>query len=221
MHSNLEQETMVKIRHSAIWSLLYISLYGVLTIASCFLLSEQTLATIGIVGGIFVLINIFLLPFKRELLFVGGIISVLGVMYGGVWIGKQLDLEGVLSIGAAVTAMDIISFTKIGKRTVNAKAISNVRLTSKLSVYGKEQGDTLIPTCGIGDYLYYAIWIAGMHAVSDSIYAYVGASCLIFLGTAIQYALIVQLAKRPNYKGFPGTVFPFLCILAEYLLLGC
>lgn len=106
---------MVRIRHSAIWSLLYISLYGVLTIASCFLLSEQTLATIGIVGGIFVLINIFLLPFKRELLFVGGIISVLGVMYGGVWIGKQLDLEGVLSIGAAVTAMDIISFTKIGK----------------------------------------------------------------------------------------------------------
>lgn len=52
MHSNLEQETMVRIRHSAIWSLLYISLYGVLTIASCFLLSEQTLATIGIVGGI-------------------------------------------------------------------------------------------------------------------------------------------------------------------------
>ena len=151
---------MVRIRHSAIWSLLYISLYGVLTIASCFLLSEQTLATIGIVGGIFVLINIFLLPFKRELLFVGGIISVLGVMYGGVWIGKQLDLEGVLSIGAAVTAMDIISFTKIGKRTVNAKAMSNVRLTSKLFVYGKEQGDTLIPTCGIGDYLYYAIWIA-------------------------------------------------------------
>lgn len=32
MHSNLEQETMVRIRHSAIWSLLYISLYGVLTI---------------------------------------------------------------------------------------------------------------------------------------------------------------------------------------------
>ena len=105
MHSNLEQETMVRIRHSAIWSLLYISLYGVLTIASCFLLSEQTLATIGIVGGIFVLINIFLLPFKRELLFVGGIISVLGVMYGGVWIGKQLDLEGVLSIGAALSAL--------------------------------------------------------------------------------------------------------------------
>ena len=77
---------MVRIRHSAIWSLLYISLYGVLTIASCFLLSEQTLATIGIVGGIFVLINIFLLPFKLELLFVGGIISVLGVMYGGVWV---------------------------------------------------------------------------------------------------------------------------------------
>lgn len=118
MHSNLEQETMVRIRHSAIWSLLYISLYGVLTIASCFLLSEQTLATIGIVGGIFVLINIFLLPFKRELLFVGGIISVLGVMYGGVWVGKQLDLEGVLSIGAAVTTMDIISFTKIGKSTL-------------------------------------------------------------------------------------------------------
>ena len=220
MHSNLEQGTTVRIRHSAIWSLRYISIYGVLTIASCFLLSEQTLATIGMLGAVFVLANIFVLPFQRKWLFIGGIISTIGIMCGGVWIGKQLDLEGVLTIGAAVTAMNIISFTKIGKRTVNAKAMSNVRLTSKLFVYGKGQGDTLIPTCGIGDYLYYALWIAGMHTVSVSIYAYVGASCLIFLGTAIQYALIVQLAKRPNYKGFPGTVFPFLCILTEYLLLG-
>ena len=43
---------------------------------------------------------------------------------------------------------------------------------------------------------------------------------MFFLGTAIQHMVIAELSKKPNYKGFPGTVFPFLCILAEYLLLG-
>lgn len=34
---------------------------------------------------------------------------------------------------------DMTALTKIGKRTANAKAMSNVRLTSKLFVYGKER----------------------------------------------------------------------------------
>lgn len=220
MQDGAKQENKVKIRHIAAWSLFYIAIYSSLTVASCFLLPEQALATIGIIGAVFVLVNIFLLPFQRKWLFVGGIISVLGVMCGGIWIGKRLDTEGVLSIGAAVTAMDILSFTKIGKRTVNAKAMSNVCLASKLFVYGKEKGDTLIPTCGIGDYLYYAIWISGIHSVSSSVYAYVIAAFMIFLGTAIQHMVIAKLSKKPNYKGFPGTVLPFLCILAEYLLPG-
>ena len=110
----------MKIRHIAAWSLFYVALCGSLTVASCFFLPERVLAAIGIIGVVFVLANIFFLPFQRKWLFVGGIISALGVMYGGIWIGKQLDTESILSIGAAVTAMDILSFTKIGKRTVNA-----------------------------------------------------------------------------------------------------
>ncbi len=210
----------MKIRHIAAWSLFYIAIYGCLTVASCFFLPKQALAAIGMIGAVFIFVNIFLLPFQRKWLFVGGIISALGVMCGGIWIAKQLDTESVLSIGAVVTVMDILSFMKIGKRTVNAKAMSNVRLTSKLFVYGKEKGNTLIPTSGIGDYLYYAVWISGIHSVSSSVYAYIAAAGMIFGGTAIQHTVIAKLSKRQNFKGFPGTVFPFLFVLAEYLLLG-
>ena len=42
-----------------------------------------------------------------------------------------------------------------------------------LFVYGIEKNDVLIPTCGFGDYLYYAMWILGIHSLSESIQAYI------------------------------------------------
>lgn len=116
-----KQENEVKIRHIAVWALIYIAIYSSLTVASCFFLQEQALITIGIVGAVFVLVNIFFLPFKRKWLFIGGILSAIGVMCAGIWIRMQLDAEGVLTIGATVSVMDILSFMKIGKRTVNAQ----------------------------------------------------------------------------------------------------
>ena len=42
-----------------------------------------------------------------------------------------------------------------------------------LFVYGIEKNDVLIPTCGFGDYLYYAMWILGIQSLSESIQAYI------------------------------------------------
>ena len=103
-------------------------------------------------------------------------------MFLGSWFGQQLDVESTITIGAAVTAMDIISFTGIGKRTVNAKAMANKSVAARLFVYGIEKNDVLIPTCGFGDYLYYAIWISGIHAVSDSMQTYIFYSIYDFDG---------------------------------------
>ena len=140
-------------------------------------------------------------------------------MFAGIWLGKQLDLESTISIGVVVTTMDIISFTKIGKRTVNAKAMSNKTVAAKLFVYGLDKNDVLIPTCGFGDYLYYAMWISGTHALSSFGMSYVFVAFLVCVGTIIQSITVKVLAKRDGFKGFPGTVFPFLCTVLAYLLL--
>lgn len=102
---------------------------------------------------------------------------------------------------------------------MNARAMSNLHFMSKLIVYVRENNNVLVPPCGIGDYLYYAIWISGIHTVSDSIYAYLLAVIMILLGSCIHYAFIVKLCQSENYRGFPGTVFPFLCIAILYAIL--
>ena len=77
---------------------------------------------VDVSGAVYILFNLFFVKYKRERLFINGIIGALSVMFLGSWFGQQLDVESTITIGAAVTAMDIISFTGIGKRTVNAKA---------------------------------------------------------------------------------------------------
>lgn len=70
--------------------------------------------------------------------------------------------------------------------------MSNKTVAAKLFVYGREKNHVLIPTCGFGDYLYYAMWISGTHALSSS---------------GISYAFVAFM------------VFPFLCTVLVYLLL--
>lgn len=205
------------INKTIFWSLLYIFLYSACTVIANLYLPNLLLITVGVSGIIYIIFNLFFIPYKREKLFVNGIFGALAVMFTGIWLGKQLDLESTISIGAVVTTMDIISFTKIGKRTFNAKAMSNKTVAAKLFVYGLD--DVLIPTCGFGDYLYYAMWISGTHALSSFGMSYVFVAFMVCVGTIIQSITVKVLAKRDGFKGFPGTVFPFLCTVLAYLLL--
>lgn len=208
-----------KLKHAIIWSASYIVLYGILTIIGNLFFADTLIIICSLAGGLYILINAFFIKYKRERLFINGLISAFTVLCLGIFFGKNLDFEGILAIGAAMSIIDILSFTKYGKHTMNARAMSNVHFMSKLIVYGKEKNDVLIPTCGIGDYLYYAMWISGIHTVSDSIYAYILAAIMILLGSGIHYAIIMKLCQRENYKGFPGTIFPFLCIAMLYVTL--
>lgn len=208
-----------KLIHVVSWSVLYLIGYGILTVIGNFLFSDEILIVCSLAGGIYILINAFFIKYKRERLFINGLISAFAVLCLGILIGKNLKFEEVFAIGVAISIMDILSFTKYGKHTVNAKAMSNIQFMSKLIVYGKEKKDVLVPTCGIGDYLYYSLWISGIHTVSNSINAYLLAVCMILLGSSIHYVIIMKLCQRENYKGFPATVFPFLCIAIQYTIL--
>ena len=103
------------INKTIFWSLLYIFLYSACTVIANLYLPNLLLITVGVSGIIYIIFNLFFIPYKREKLFVNGIFGALAVMFTGIWLGKQLDLESTISIGAVVTTMDIISFTKIGK----------------------------------------------------------------------------------------------------------
>lgn len=207
------------INKTIFWSLLYIFLYSACTVIVNLYLSNLLLLAVGVSGAVYIILNMFCIQYKRERLFINGLVGAMSVMCIGIWLGKQLDLESTISIGAVVTTMDIISFTKIGKRTVNAKAMSNKTVAAKLFVYGLDKNDVLIPTCGFGDYLYYAMWISGTHALSSSGMSYVFVAFMVCVGTIIQSITVRVLAKRDGFKGFPGTVFPFLCTVLAYLLL--
>lgn len=207
------------INKTIFWSLLYIFLYSACTVIANLYLPNLLLITVGVSGIIYIIFNLFFIPYKREKLFVNGIFGALAVMFTGIWFGKHLSLESTISIGSVVTAMDIMSFTRIGKKTVNAKAMSNKTVAAKLFVYGLEKNDVLIPTCGFGDYLYYAMWISGTHALSSSGIFYAFVAFMVFAGTILQSITVKVLSKRDGFKGFPGTVFPFLCTVLAYLLL--
>ena len=87
--------------------------------------TDVILFAFGIAGVVYILFSLFFIKYKRERLFINGIIGIWSVLFLGSWFGKQLELESTISIAAVVTVMDIVSFTRIGKRTVNAKAIAN------------------------------------------------------------------------------------------------
>ena len=207
------------INKTIFWSLLYIFLYSACTVIVNLYLSNLLLLAVGVSGAVYIILNMFCIQYKRERLFINGLVGAMSVMCIGIWLGKQLDLESTISIGAVVTTMDIMSFTRIGKKTVNAKAMSNKTVAAKLFVYGLEKNDVLIPTCGFGDYLYYAMWISGTHALSSSGIFYAFVAFMVFAGTILQSITVKVLSKRDGFKGFPGTVFPFLCTVLAYLLL--
>lgn len=207
------------INKTIFWSLLYIFLYSACTVIANLYLSNLLLLAVGVSGAVYIILNLFCIQYKRKRLFINGLVGAMSVMCIGIWFGKHLGLESIISIGAVVTAMDIISFTTIGKKTVNAKAMSNKTVAAKLFVYGLDKNDVLIPTCGFGDYLYYAMWISGTHALSSSGISYAFVAFMIFAGILLQSITVKMLSKSDGFKGFPGTVFPFLCTVLAYILL--
>lgn len=213
------EEKQIRYRQGVKWSIFYMIIYLIFTILLMYIEPKIFKIGLGIIGIIFIVVYAFAIKYKKERLFLFGLISMFAVMHIGIAIGSFLDIESVIAIGISVSIMDVLSFTKYGKNTANAKAMSNIEFMSKLIVYGKKRSNELIPTRGLGDYLYYAIWIVGIHNVSDKLWAYAIASLLIFIGTLVDCVIIGYMYKKDNYKGFPATIIPFSLISIFYGIL--
>lgn len=201
------------------WSIFYMIIYSIFTILFNYIEPKILKITLGTIGLIFVVIYAFCIKYKKERLFLFGLISMFAVMHIGIALGSLLKIESIITIGVTISIMDVLSFTKYGKNTPNAKAMSNINFMSKLIVYGKTKNNALIPTRGLGDYLYYALWIAGIYTVSDKLWAYAVAALLIFIGALADCIIIGFMYKKESYKGFPATIIPFSLVSILYGIL--
>ena len=213
MQFNQEDE---KYKKSVIWSCAYMVLFAMLGILLIYGVSEKILIGVSIVGIIFIIINSFIVKYNRARLFINGLIQFVAVITLGVWVGKSIQLSEVVGMGAAISIMDILSFTRYGKHTTNAKAMSNIQFMSKLIVYGTGKGDTLYPTRGLGDFCYYSIWLAGIGSLGKGVIGYVVISMAIFIGTLCDCIIVNYLRKKETYKGFPATVIPYILVMLCY-----
>ncbi len=128
------------------------------------------------------------------------------------------SVDSLVGVILAVAVMDVFSFTKSGKNTLNAKLMGNMNALARLSVclpVPKKPG--LQPIIGIGDLNYYSIIIM-FFLISDGITAGFIASLTIFSGQLINIASILMIRKKPWYKGFPATLFPSILIFIAVLL---
>lgn len=200
------------------WTTIYSSVYCCLTVAAVLFEPPKILLVLTVAGVICFLCSVLLLPYKRNYLFAGGLISTFSMLQIGVFLGGYLQLETIISIGAAVSVVDVLSFTRLGKRTVNAKIMAKPSLAARLILYGKGPGDKLVPTCGMGDWFLYALWISGTGLIFKEPMAYLFSAAAILLGTLIDNAVIKKWSKKENFKGFPATIIPFTCIVGAYIL---
>lgn len=205
------------ILHSIIISILALILLTVfiLKITNNFLLLIAT-----IIGIIYILIYVKK-PFNKNHLIIGGFICLLTVLLAGTLIGRYISTASAVAIGISVGIVDVLSFTKKGKNTTNAKVMRNKPLMYKLIVYGISFKDkSPVPTKGLGDFMYYAIILSTLFQFTKSTTILSLGMFLCFLGCAINWVIIPFIYKKSWYKGFPATIIPFIFLLALYIIGG-
>lgn len=61
------------------WSLLYIFLYSVCTVIANLYLPNLLLLAVGISGAVYIILNLFCIQYKRERLFINGVVGAMSV----------------------------------------------------------------------------------------------------------------------------------------------
>lgn len=212
--SELKQKLVESIIHSIIVMLISLIITSVIIID----LSNIFFMVISFIIGVIFLVIYIKKPYNKEALMINSWICMICVLFIGNLIGKMIPLASVISCGIAISIVDIISFTKIGSKTSNAKVMSNKNLMSKLIVYSKSvKNNNIVPTKGLGDFVFYTILLSGLYKISNSNYYLFYGACLVFLGCAINWIIVCFIYKKKWYKGFPATFIPFILLLPLFL----
>lgn len=176
--------------------------------------SNIVFMTVGCLIGIIFIANYVRKPYNKEHLILNSWICLIGVLFIGNFIGKNISASFLIGIGVGASVFDVISFTRFGNKTTNAKVMANKKLMYKLIVYGRSlKGGNPVPTTGLGDFLFYFILLSGMYKLSSSYSVLLSGICLIFLGCVINFVIIYLIYGKKWYKGFPATFIPFILVI--------
>lgn len=136
------------------------------------------------------------------------------VMTCGVTIGRFITIEILLIMMIYVCAIDVFSFTRRGKNTMNAKLMSSNKWLPRLLVYGRSfKTGKPVGTKGFGDYYNYSIAFSTIYTAYGKTIG-IGAIIAIILGVIINLIIINRVYKHTWYKGFPATIGPLgLCVV--------
>lgn len=212
---DLKEKLIESIIHSIIIMIisLFITYIVIINLSNIFWMSMSSIT------GLIFLIAYIKKPYKKEHLVISSWLCMMFIIFIGNLIGKIIPLSSLIGFSIGISIFDIISFTKIGVKTANAKVMSNKNFMAKLIVYGKSfKNNNAVPTKGLGDFLFYTILLSGIYKVSsDSNFVLYGA-CLIFLGCAINWIIVCFIYNKKWYKGFPATFIPLILVVPLFLL---
>lgn len=177
-----------------------------------FLMNKMSLPVILILflvdlAGIIVL---WLKPLSRKLLYILNVLNCLAsVSFAYLLITAFIkSVDSFVAFIIILVVMDVFSFTKAGKKTPNAKLISNNNALPRLSICLPVPGKPgLWPIIGVGDlYFYGTISVFSIQHFGMSVFGYI--LLLILAGQLINILLISNIKEKVWYKGFPATLFP-------------
>lgn len=121
-------------------------------------------------------------------------------------------------IGVAV--VDVFSFTKRGKHTLNAKLAGNVSTLARLSICLPIPGKPgLQQIIGVGDLVYYStitmFFLKAPEASNGLIVA-----ILILVGQFVNIisTMVLKKLQKEQYRGFPATLFPGVIVFIASII---
>jgi hypothetical protein len=144
-------------------------------------------------------------------------------LFGAVMLGCILSFivskDLMIGIICGAVIMDVLSFTKYGKNTLNAKLSQQTYTLARLSIclpVVKKQG--LQPIIGVGDLVFYSLLMT--FAIKATLGSdWLGITLLILAGQGLNILLISMFIHKSWYKGFPATLFPGVFFICFYVFL--
>ena len=116
----------------------------------------------------------------------------------------------VICAVVGIVAMDLISFTKKGRFTLNAKLMAQYTTAARLSICLPVPGKRgLTPVIGAGDLVFYAVLtMVSLRSAGEA--GPLFAELIILGGQLLNIAVILAVKDRTGFKGFPATLMPGL-----------
>ena len=143
------------INKTIFWSLLYIFLYSACTVIANLYLPNVLLITVGVSGIIYIIFNLFFIPYKREKLFVNGIFGALAVMFIGIWLGispssaiqmlySQIVLKKGIPFDLKLPSSEPLAVGAMTKKQLDKELQKGVDSINTGNVYSADEVDTIL-----------------------------------------------------------------------------